>query len=146
MIDNLKILLEEDILATYEMNGKECKIPLEAIRKYWEYANEDDLEGVKIYADDNNIVALLTTASGQGGAVVIWDADSDEVIHASEAAYTVAVDIYDGKVYTLSFIQNFGTPLTAKMFIAPVGIMDAFKEADEDGNFEFEEIGQGEKE
>ncbi|MBR1597392.1 MAG: hypothetical protein IJ661_00600 [Lachnospiraceae bacterium] len=140
MIENLKLVLKEDVLATYELDGKESKLPLEAIRKYWDYANEADLEGAKLYTDDNNVVALLATASDQGGVVVIWDAASEEITHISDASYTVAVDIYEGKVFTLSFIQSFGTPLTAKMFIEPVGTMDAFKEADEDRNFEFEEL------
>ena len=106
MIDNLKLIFKEDILATYELNGKESKFPLEAIRKYWDYANEADLEGAKLYTDDNNVVALLTTASDQGGVVVIWDAASEEITHISDASLTVDVDKYIINIKDKEFVVN----------------------------------------
>lgn len=139
MIDNLELILENDILAAYEKDGKADEIRLEDIRPYWDYANEDDIEGARLYVRDERIVALLSVASGQGGVVVIWDAESRRIVHVSEAAYAVAADLFDGYVYTLSAIQNFETTFTAKLSKSPVGTMDAFKESEVE-DFEFDKI------
>ena len=121
-----KMPCKGDTLGTYSVDGKEHSIPFAPIAKYWEYANEEDVEWAKMtLLDDGNLLIALTTASGQGGVVAIWDTGKDHLIHVSEGAYAVAANVYDGAVYTLCFVEHWGVKAYFIVTKVPLGRMDA---------------------
>lgn len=122
-----------DTLGNYTMDDKEYSIPFAPIAKYWEYANEEDVERAKMTLLDNgNLLIALTTASGQGGVVAVWDTKKHQLIHISEAAFAVAASVYRGCVYTLCCISHWGAKDSFSVTKAPLGTMDAWKEWDEE--------------
>ena len=113
---------------------------LDEVKKYWQYANKEDLEGITVSQNGNYTIVNLTTASGQGGVVAIWD-DQEKLVHISNAEYGIVSTLYDGNVYTLCGIIHWGHPLSYAMTKTPFGTMDAWKETDEVEGFKLDDEG-----
>ena len=144
MVSNIKLVLADDTLLTYETENGRVTIPFSEINSYWSYANEEDVEGVRVYVhdDDKTLLILLTTASGQGGVVVGWDTDTRTIVHVSEASYVIALDYYDNYIYTLRLDMNFSTPAHFSLAKAPYGVKDAWSEPEYIPEFMLSEIDQ----
>ena len=113
---------------------------LDEVKKYWEYANEEDLEGITVSKNGNYTIVNLVTASGQGGVVAILD-DQEKLVHISNAEYGIVSTLYDGNVYTLCGIIHWGHPLSYTMTKTTFGTMDAWKETDEVEGFKLDDEG-----
>ena len=112
------------------VGNEQIKSLIDDVAKYWEYANEEDLEGITVSKKGGFTIGNFTVSSGQGGVVAIWD-DQGEMVHISKAAYGLVSAIFDGYVYTLCGVMYWGHPLSYAMAKSPFGVMDAWKEADE---------------
>ena len=113
---------------------------LDEVKKYWEYANEEDLEGITVSKNGKYTIVNLVTASGQGGVVAILD-DQEKLVHISNAEYGIVSTLYDGNVYTLCGIIHWGHPLSYAMTKTPFGTMDAWRETDEVEGFKLDDEG-----
>ena len=112
------------------MENEQIKSLIDDVAKYWEYANEEDLEGITVSKKDGFTIGNFTVSSGQGGIVAIWD-DQGEMVHISNAEYGIVSTLFDGYVYTLCGVMYWGHPLSYAMAKSTFGVMDAWKEADE---------------
>ena len=131
--------LSRGVFATYDIQGEKHELLLKGIEPYWQYANETDIEQITVRAVDNYIIAVFTVASGQGGVVTVWNADG-ELIHISSGSFGLASTIFDGYVYTLCAVINWGHPLSFSLKRIRLGAMDAFEEdSDEVEGFVFNE-------
>lgn len=124
-------VVKGNIIAKFKTSSRESVIPFSALKKYWDYADEDDIEGGNmIPLNDGNILIFFTTASDQGGVVFIWDTEKDEIVHVSEGAYTIAASIYKGEVFTLRYIHYWGITPYLAWSKAPAKTMDAWSETE----------------
>ena len=112
------------------MENEQIKSLIDDVAKYWEYANEEDLEGITVSKNGGFTIGNFTVSSGQGGVVAIWD-DQGEMVHISKAEFGIVSTLFDGYVYTLCGVMYWGHPLSYAMAKSPFGVMDAWKEADE---------------
>ncbi len=130
MINNAKWVLNDGVAISYETDDGEGKILFSDILPYWNHATEDEFETGKIYTDDDNnaLWILWLVASGQGGVVIGWDVGVNKLIHISEASYAVALDTYEGDLYTLHVISNYTSKPQMGLFKTQIGTIDAQKE------------------
>ena len=147
MITNLRYNSKDGILdfsdgifATYENSGKSYELKLDTVKEYWDYANEEDVESLRLSTDGKMIIANFTTASDQGGVVTVWDSGGN-LIHISRAEFGIASTIYDGYVYTLCAVHDFVTPLNYLITKNKFGTMDAWKEDEAYENISFSDAG-----
>ena len=98
------------------------------LHPFWSYATEEDFEGGFAKIIGNKILFCLTTACGQGGIVVLWNAETKEIEHISEASYCVAASTSAGTIYTLHYISNYEVEGHFELWKIPVGIIDAWRE------------------
>ncbi len=129
MIKDIKLNSEAGAFLTYKTENVEGKIPYSAIAPYWDYAQEDEFEGGFAKAiDDDRILAVMLVAAGQGGAAVVWNAQTEALEHISDAAYCAAATNFDGCVYTLSIPSGFFTPTPAVIEKSKLGTKDVSME------------------
>ena len=112
------------------MENEQIKSLIDDVAKYWEYANEEELEGITVSKKCGFTIGNFTVSSGQGGVVAIWD-DQGEMVHISKAEFGIVSTLFDGYVYTLCGVMYWGHPLSYAIAKSPFGVMDAWKEADE---------------
>ena len=77
MIRNLKTVIRDGVIGTYEKDTESSIIPMDKIKPYWEYATEDDLEGVRmqIGADGKQAISAedLGNLSGRFNYELVCD-------------------------------------------------------------------------
>ena len=78
------------------------------LNEYWDYATEEDVEGISAEFGDGELVLILTTAEGQGGIVAVIDTYNDEIIHVHDGSFAIKVLVTDEQVITLSHVMCFG--------------------------------------
>ncbi len=98
------------------------------LHPFWSYATEEDFEGGFAKIIGNKILFCLTTACGQGGIVVLWNAETKEIEHISEASYCVAAGLSSETIYTLHYVSNYVVEGHFELWKIPVGIIDADRE------------------
>lgn len=127
-ISNLQFVADGNDLLQYSVDGITNTIPLSAFQKHWAYASSEDIEGGSAYASGAYIVGFVTTASGQGGIVFVWNTATKKLEHISEGAYTIAVLLHDDIVYNLCCVMNYSTPAHFLLCKSAFGTMDAYAE------------------
>ena len=95
------------------------------LQPFWSYATEEDFEGGFAKVIENKILFSLTTARGQGGIVVLWNAETKETEHVSEASYCIAASISAAMLYTLHYVENYEIAGHFELWKIPVAIIDA---------------------
>ena len=136
MIDDIELVATNDVFLAYTWRGIPGTIPFEAIQLKWFQVNETDgtfwseldaetFEGGSAVAlDDDRIIATAYIAQGQSGAVFIWDASVNQIVHMSNGNFAVAGAADEKFVYTLNFVNlPFRFP-EMTVCRAPYGISD----------------------
>lgn len=126
----LKVVNKNGILLKYDYKGVKNNLRHSIISKHWEYANEEELEEIKVYADKNLLIGLLTVASGQGGVIFVYDMEKKELIHISEGSYAVDVKQRDNNLFVLHYVSNWGSKSNFMVSKTELGIMDPWNEVD----------------
>ena len=127
--DSREVELSSGVFATMETEAGVVDLQLADVGEYWDYAIEDDIEGISVFAEGDYVVAQFSVASGQGGVVTVWD-EEGKLVHISNGEYGIASTIFKGYVYTLCGIMYYGHPLSYIMTRSPLGTMDAWAEAE----------------
>ncbi len=109
-------------------NGKIKSIKYSQVRKWWSYANQLDIEYCKCKIYGNRVIFAMTTGSGQGGVICIWNCDSDMLEHISEASYIYDFVIDNEYIYSLHEIYNFMMPVHYRIYRTKIGVMNAWNE------------------
>lgn len=126
----LKVVNKNGILLKYDYKDVNNNLRHSVISKHWEYANEEELEEIKVYADKSLLVGLLTVASGQGGVIFVYDMEKKELIHISEGSYAVDVKLKDDNIFVLHYVSNWGSKSNFMVSKTELGIMDPWNEGD----------------
>ena len=125
MVKNISIVAKNDVFISYLKDNVERIIPFSIIRPYWNLATEEDFEGGLARAiDDKHIIATLLAVTGQSGAIIVWNTETESLEHISDGTYCEAVEVYKDNVYSLSIISHsFSEP---KAYIEEIsyGTMD----------------------
>ena len=131
MIKELTMVAEGDDFIEYKTDKGDGKILFSAIKPYWDHADGDEFErGFADVIDDNHILAVILVASEQGGILVVWNAETQTIEHVSQAAFCQAATVYDGDVYTLSYVHQWGVTPFVIIEKCKYGIMDASAECE----------------
>lgn len=125
MVDNVSIIAQNDVFISYSKDNEEIIIPFSIINPYWDLATEDDFEGGFARVIDNKlIIATLLAATGQSGAIIVWNTETESLEHISDGTYCEAVEVYDGNIYSLSIISHSFSEPKAYIEKVPYGTMD----------------------
>ncbi|MCR4657016.1 MAG: hypothetical protein K5770_12430 [Lachnospiraceae bacterium] len=131
MLKEIKLVAKEDIFLEYEDEKGKGQVLFSAIKPYWDYSCEEDYEGGFAHiVDDKRVLAVLSVASGQGGVVIVWNTETGTPEHISQADFCQAAAIYNGEVYTLAIVRQFGAEPSAVVEKCKYGTMDAFAECE----------------
>ena len=130
MITDLHYQNSDGIMLKGKLNGKEISVRFDDILPYWEYATEDDFERGSARIFGNKILFTIITAKGQGGIVVLWNAETRKIEHISDACFTLAFDMDEHYIYFLKDVCYWGMKANLQIWKIPLGCMDAWKEAD----------------
>lgn len=100
MLTDLQYVADNGTLIEYKDDGKTNSILFSDVIGYWDNANEEKFEGgVSCVINDSQILFTIMVASGQGGVLFIWDVQSRKIVHASNAYFCVAANIYNDKLF-----------------------------------------------
>ena len=124
MIDYIHLIMEDDTLLVSSINGIPFQVLFSDIEPYWSYANKYDIDGCSVNVWDDKLLIRLSTAGGQGGAVILWDAYSETIEHISDGSFCIAVDIDDQYIYKLLDVQTFTTDSNLQIWKVPLNCMD----------------------
>lgn len=125
MIKSIEIINDENILLRVVLaNGKTQYIKYDALQKYWNYASNEDVEGINITSDDKYIVICLTTAQMQGGIVAVWDIDASKVVHYQNGDYAIVAQKTKNKILTICEISNYSIKPYALLSVCDFGVKD----------------------
>ena len=125
MVKNVNWVLEDDTLLTYETESGKGEILFSDIVPYWKDAAAEELEGATAKCYDDILLIMLLVADRQGGVIVGWNAAEGKVEHTSEADYAFAMDLDDGSVYSLIFVENMAAAPKAFIEKAVYGSINA---------------------
>ncbi len=144
MVNSIDLVLEGNTLLTYKTENGKYDIKFSDIKKYWDYADPEEIEGCRAYLreDKKVILILLVVAQGQGGVVIAWNSDSNSLEHISEASYSVAVDMDANYIYMLQMVCNWNTRAHFEFARIEYGVMDARKEPDFYSNVTFDKVNE----
>ncbi len=137
MINNVEIVLDNNTLISYDTERGTEYLNFSVIQPFWNYADKDEIEGVRVYTldDQETLILLLSIASGQGGVVIGWNTVQRCIEHISGASYVIAVDQFDNMIYMLGMVSNFTTHPHFFLNKIPYGIKDAWMEGTAIPNF-----------
>ena len=131
MKNTFAFVLSNDVLLEGDINSRHIVIHFSDIKPFWEYATEEDYEDGKAVLFGEKLLFTMRTASGQGGIVAVWNTETNQIEHLSEASYCVAAAVKDEVVYILRCISNFVTPAKLMLTAVDYGVIDAFDEGKE---------------
>lgn len=125
---NLTILPDNKTIYQYTKENKTRRITFYRIRKYWDYANAEQNEGITVSVQNQYIICILIVASGQGGIVFVWDTEKNCIVHLSEASYAVKSIVAEGNVISLCHVAHYGTRPYFTLICSEFNTIDVWKE------------------
>ena len=126
----LGIVNENGILLEYENSGIKNCVKHDDIAKYWNHANEDEIEEIKVLEQGKYLVGLLTVASGQGGVTYVWNKEENKLVHISDGAFAVSAALTDSFIYLLLYVSSFTKKEEYMVTKVPFGTMNATDEGE----------------
>lgn len=125
MIENVKFNGSNDILIEYDFNAKHKNILFSELEVYWSSATEELFEGGSAVVHNNTIIFTFMIASCQGGVIVVYDVESEAIIHISEGAYCIKTTVFGDYIYYLCEVSNYSVPCHYQVFAVKYGTKDA---------------------
>lgn len=149
-VENIKLVLDNGIIFSYESNGNKFSASAKELAKYWpdcleDYEDEEEsgveltVEGGKIKLVDGAIVGVLNAYSGQSGVVFIWDCLREEYVHISDGCFAIDAIPFNGFVYSLSFVSYYGCKAHFVLDRVPIGTKDISDTLTEQVEFQSDE-------
>lgn len=126
----MELVAKNKTLLTYEFNGESREIKFSDLSGYWEYAKEDYFESGTAEESNDYIIGTITTASGQGGIVYVWNKLENKLIHISDGAFAVSSALIDNSVYLLRFISSWGKRGRFAVTKTPFGVLNSEEEGE----------------
>ena len=126
MISNVTIDLNANSIISFYSNKKSVSITLDDIRSFLKIT--ESIEFCKTKIIGNRIVIIISFASGQGGAVFVWEEKISDFVHISNGSYVIDSYIYNNYLYNLRFISYWGKPASIEIWKIPFATMDVSEE------------------
>lgn len=120
----LNYIGQDGVIIRIEDGGEVQEIRFSDIEKYWDYANEDDLEGGSARIIGGIVFFTMLTAGGQGGIIVGWDLEKNSVVHISNGEFCKDFALYNDMVYSLCEACDFSCAAHFVIFRVPFGTMN----------------------
>ena len=122
MITDVQYVIENGILISYSSDGNPENVTFDAIK---EYVSEDDVEGGIAYIiNDDQILFSVMVAGGQDGFLFIWNCKEHKIVHASNAPFCVAANMYNDTIFYLCEVSYYAMPVHYEVFRIHGGTID----------------------
>lgn len=131
----VKILNTEETIAEINKDGEIQTITYDELLRLAPQINREDVEGVRMQIDGDNAFGCLVIADGQGSVIFGWDTLQKRIVHLTSGAYTEAMLLEGGYVYSLCNISCWGVKAHLELYRHRFGTMDI---GDEGEKLDFE--------
>ena len=126
MLTDVEVLLDDEAVLGYMLDGKYKTVSYAVFRQYWSEAEPDFVEnaGVRWSSKGSTIIGYLTGASGQTGVIFGWNAVTETFFHISDGNFVVGIACTNKTMYSLACVSYYGHPATYCLNAAPIESMD----------------------
>lgn len=132
---SIKILNTEEAIAEIHKDGEVQTITYNELLGLAPHIDREDVEGIRMLIDGNYAVGCLIIADGQGTVIFGWDILQGKIIHLTSGAYTEALLLDGGYVYSLCNISCWGVKAHLELYRHRFGTIDI---GDEGEKLDFE--------